>query len=305
MTVEQPRRCLLCGARGPFARLFSAGSHVLVRCECGLVFQDPQPDQVALEAAYYHDAAFSEALLSDLRPVTQRNAQEKLQLLGSAISPGMRLLDVGASSGAWLELAERHGARATGVEVGTTTAAAARERGLDMRSGTLEQVLPEFADEHFDLITYWDVLEHLPDPLTELEIARGLLAPGGRIAATFPNVEGLYPRLTYRLFGRRAGVWEYPELPVHLYDFSPRTAARMLERAGYELERARTFAIPFGFYRRTSLSPRRLGTGWRGRVIRAAFEALRVVVYPLARLADQGNAQFVLARHRLAQAGRP
>lgn len=303
MSAEQPRHCLLCGARAPFAPFFEADPYVLVRCECGLVFQDPQPDGEVLERAYYHDESFSEALLADLRPVTQRNAEEKLRLLRGAITPGMRVLDVGASSGAWLELAERQGARAIGVEIGAATAAAARERGFDMRSGTLEQVLPELSGERFDLITYWDVLEHLADPLGELELARQLLAPEGRIAATFPNVEGLYPSLSYRLFGNRTGVWEYPELPVHLYDFSPRTAARLLERAGYELERARTFAIPFGFYRATSLSRRRLGGGRRGRLLRAAFEALRVVAYPLAGLIDRGNGQFVLARRRAPQAG--
>ena len=301
MTAEASRACLLCGAQAPFAQLFESGPYVLVRCECGLVFQDPPPDRAALEQAYYHDESFSKALLGELRPITQRNARAKLRLLGGEISPGMRVLDVGASSGAWLELVECHGAHATGVEIGTATAAAARERGLDMRSGTLEEALPDLSGDRFDLITYWDVLEHLVDPLGELELAQRLLAPEGRIAATFPNVEGLYPRLSYWLLGQRTGVWEYPELPVHLYDFSPRTAARLLERAGYELERVRTFAIPFGFYRTTSLSPRRLGTGRRGRLLRVAFETLRIVVYPLAWLMDRGNAQFVLARQRTPQ----
>ncbi len=301
--MTDARDCLLCGACGPFPLLFEAEPYALVRCRCGLVFQDPQPDRATLARAYYHDESFSKALLAELRPITQRNAREKLRLLGDAIRPGMRVLDVGASSGAWLELAERHGARATGVEIGMATAAAARERGLDVRSGTLEQVFPEIAGERFDLITYWDVLEHLADPVGELELAQQLLAPGGRIAATFPNIEGLYPRLSYRLFGHRTGVWEYPELPVHLYDFSPGTAARLLERAGYELERTRTFAIPFGFYRATSLSRRRVGGGRRGRLLRAAFELLRVVIYPIARLIDRGNAQFVLARQRATQAG--
>ncbi len=138
------------------------------------------------------------------------------------------------------------------------------------------------------------MLEHLPDPRHELAIAARLLAPGGVVAATFPNVEGWYPRLTYRLLARRTGVWEYPELPVHLYDFAPSTARRLLERCGYSAHALETSATPFAFYRETSLSPARLGPGRRA-VLRLAFGALRVVVYPAARIADRGNALFVAA----------
>jgi SAM-dependent methyltransferase len=268
-----------------------------VRCDCGLVFQDPQPSAETLRDAYYHDEGFTEALFGELRELTLANARHKLERLrgAGALRPGMRLLDVGASSGAWLEVAAEAGIDGIGVELGAATAAGARERGLDVRTGTLADCLAGLEGERFDLITFWDVLEHLHDPRTELSLARDLLAPGGRVAATFPNVEGLYPRLTYRLFARRTGVWEYPELPVHLYDFAPGTARRLLAGGGFVVEAVRTFATPFAFYRSTSLSPERLGTGARSRLLRAAFGALRLGAYPVARLTDRGNALFVLA----------
>jgi SAM-dependent methyltransferase len=294
------RECIVCGQGPPFPALYSRDGFTLVRCPgCRLVFLDPQPGAELLERAYYHDEAFSRALMGELRQTTLERAREKLAHLraAGALRPGMRVLDVGASSGAWLEVAAEAGARsAIGVELGAGTAAAARARGLDVRTGTLEDVLPSLAGEQFDLITFWDVLEHLPDPRHELHLALGLLRPGGHLAATFPNVEGLYPRLTYRLFARRTGVWEYPELPVHFYDFSPVTARRLLERLGYEVEAIRTFATPYDFYRETSLSPQRTGAGRRRRALRAAFDAVHRVAYPVARLTDRGNAQFVLAR---------
>jgi SAM-dependent methyltransferase len=269
----------------------------MVRCRCGLVFQDPQPDDETLMNSYYHDQGFSDSLLGELRTITLRNAREKLARLrvADALAPGIRVLDVGASSGAWLEVAQDAGMQATGVELGEATAASARGRGLDVRTGTLEQALPGLEGERFDLITFWDVLEHLRDPRHELALAQRLLVPGGRVAASFPNVEGLYPRLTYRLLARRTGVWEYPELPVHLYDFAPRTARRLLERLGYAVDRIKSFGTPYGFYRSTSLSPERTGPGLRGRALRAAFEALHLTAYPIARLTDRGNALFVLA----------
>jgi SAM-dependent methyltransferase len=292
------RTCIICGARGPFAVRFQRDGFTLVRCGCGLVFQDPQPGPDALGRAYYHDGEFADALWGDLRETTLANARRKVDLLRDAGRDvaGLRLLDVGASSGAWLEVAAEGGAgAAVGVELGARTAARARDRGLDVRTGTLEQALAGLGDDRFDLITFWDVLEHLPDPRRELRLARGLLAPGGRVAATFPNVEGLYPSVTYRLLARRTGVWEYPELPVHLYDFAPRTARRLFAGAGYRVERIGTHAIPFGFYRSTSLAPERVGHGVRPGLLRAAFGGLRLVLYPLAGLADRGNALFVLA----------
>jgi SAM-dependent methyltransferase len=294
------RACIVCGSRGPFAPLYERHGHHLVRCTCGLVFQDPQPGEEVLAGAYYSDEEFAEALMSDLREITLSNARHKVELLEATSTlpvAGARALDVGASSGAWLEVAAgTAGLRATGVELGAATAAAARARGLDIRTGTLQEARPGLGDEPFDLITFWDVLEHLPDPRHELELARGLLVPGGTIAATFPNCEGLYPRLTYRAFARRTGIWEYPELPVHLYDFSPTTARSLLEHAGFEVLAIRTFPTPYGFYRSTSLSPERTGLGWRGRLLRAAFDVSHRVAYPLAKLLDRGNSMFIVAR---------
>lgn len=292
--------CIVCGQGPPFRPLYDRDGFFLVTCpSCTLVFQDPQPGPEILQQAYYHDEDFARALLGDLRATTLERAREKVPHLAATgvLKPGLRVLDVGASSGAWLEVAAEHGLHAVGVEIGAATAQGARDRGLDVRTGTLEEVLPQLADgEPFDLITFWDVLEHLPDPRAELRLARELLAPDGRIAATFPNVAGLYPRLTYRLFARRTGVWEYPELPVHLYDFSPRTARRLFQGQDLDVDTVRTFPTPYAFYASTSLSPQRIGPGRRRRALRAAFDVLHRVVYPVAARTDRGNSQFVLAR---------
>jgi SAM-dependent methyltransferase len=250
-----------------------------------------------LDASYYQDPEFSRMLLGPLREITLARAGEKLPLLAGlgVVRRGGRALDVGCSSGAWLEVVGEAGMRATGVEVGEQTAEDARRRGLDVRTGTLAQVAAELAGEHFDLITFWDVLEHLRDPREELALVAELLAPGGVVAATFPNIGGWYPRITYRLLGKPTGRWEYPELPVHLYDFSPATATRLLERVGFQVRAIKTLETPFEFYRETSLSISRLGGGRRAWAIRASYEALRVVVYPAARVCDRGNAMFAAA----------
>lgn len=297
--MSTTRRCLICARPAPFGQLYEFAGYRLVRCpSCRLVFQEPQPSQSVLDGSYYHDEDFAQALLGPLRAWTLDRAHDKLRLLRATVPDAQvgRVLDVGCSSGAWLEVAASQGWQATGVEIGEAVARGARERGLDVRTGTLADALPGLSPSSYDLITFWDVLEHLRDPGRELDLARQLLRPGGLIAATFPNVAGWYPRLTYGIFARWTGVWEYPELPVHLYDFSPATARRLFQNHGMSPVGTRTFSLPFDFYLSTTLARERLGRSRRARRLRLAFDALHRVVYPLARLADRENQVMIAGR---------
>ena len=295
--TDQNTECIVCSGRGPFPQLFANNGCTMVSCPtCGLVFQDPQPTDDDLAATYYHDEEWTKAMLGPLREKLQERAAEQVRRLRAAgIEPSGTLLDVGCAAGSFMTAARAAGWQATGVELGEATAAAARERGLDVRTGTLGDVMDEL-EGGYSLITFWDVLEHLRDPRRELALALGLLRPGGVVAATLPNVAGWYPQATYRLIARRTGRWEYPELPVHLYDFSPVTLRRLLAGAGFSDIEVRTFATPFWYYRGLSLSVGALGGRVRGRALRAAFELIHLPVYPAARLAHRENSQFVLAR---------
>jgi SAM-dependent methyltransferase len=270
----------------------------MVRCpRCRLVFQHPQASDEALADSYYHDEEWTRILRAEMRETMRKRAHQHLRFLESAgVRPTGKLLDVGASSGAFVAAAGEAGWQAAGVELGAATAAAARGDGLDVRTGTLADVAPSLSAGSFSVVTFWDVLEHLRDPRTELALTRDLLRPGGVLAATMPNVEGWYPLVTRSLIAQRTGHWEYPELPVHLFDFSPRTLALLLRRSGFTSVRARTYATPFWYFRKTRIAPDVLGTTWKGWVLRAGFELLRIPIYPIARLADRGNAQFVVAR---------
>jgi SAM-dependent methyltransferase len=292
--------CIACGASGPFEPFFSKHGFIMVRCpRCRLVFQDPQPDEETLAGTYYQDEEWTRLLRNEMRETMRRRALEQVEQLERAgVRPPGTLLDVGASAGAFVAAARDAGWDASGVELGVSTAAAAREDGLDVRTGTLADVAPSLAPRSLSLITFWDVLEHVPDPRRELALAHELLRPGGVVAATMPNVEGWYPRVTRALIARRTGHWEYPELPVHLFDFSPHTLRRLFEHGGYTSVRTRTYGTPFWYYRGTTLSPGTLGTTWKGWVLRAGFELLRLAIYPAARVADHGNAVFIAAQRR-------
>jgi len=297
--VADDRPCIVCGAQGRFAQFYRRDGFTMVRCpSCGLVFQEPQPTEADLAKTYYHDEEWTKMVLGPLRPKLIERASSQLEMLSeSGLHPaGGRLLDVGCSSGTFMMLAQRAGWKAVGVELGEVTAQAARDQGLDVRTGTLSDVVDELEPSSFSLITFWDVLEHVRDPRQELALAQRLLRPGGAIVATMPNVAGLYPQMTYRLIAQTTGSWEYPELPVHLYDFSPATIRRLLHTIGFSDVSVRTFATPFWYYRWTSISVGALGGRFRGRLLRTAFEVMHAVLYPVARRLDRENSQFAVAR---------
>jgi SAM-dependent methyltransferase len=137
-----------------------------------------------------------------------------------------RLLDVGCGFGSFVGLMRGRGWDAEGVDPSPAAVAAAREAGLPVRLGTLEDL--DAPDGAYDAVTLFYVLEHLPEPMKALKKINGLLKPGGtlllRVPHTTPIVRLLSP------FGAGAALYDPP---FHLYDFSPRVLARMLAEAGF------------------------------------------------------------------------
>ena len=112
-----------------------------------------------------------------------------------------------------------------GVEVNEYAANLAREQGLDVRLGTLEQA--HFPNDFFDVVTLWDVLEHLHDPAGCLQEIARILKPDGLLVIRVPNASGL----AARMFGR---YWAGFDAPRHLYVFTPATLAKLLALNHFE-----------------------------------------------------------------------
>ena len=112
--------------------------------------------------------------------------------LGAIIAPlvpeGANVLDVGCATGSLATLLrDVRGARVIGIEPDPVRAALAAERGIDVRVGVLSPEITQ-ALGVFDVVLYVDVLEHLIDPLGELANALPLIAPGGALIISVPNV---------------------------------------------------------------------------------------------------------------------
>jgi O-antigen biosynthesis protein len=150
---------------------------------------------------------------------------------------GQRCLDVGCGAGAF-GLALRHAgaAHVAGIELHAGAAALARER-LDVlvEGSVLDAPLPFTAGE-FDVIVFADVLEHLPDPDLALVRCLPLLAGGGTVVVSVPNM-----RFYLVLARLAADRWEYADHGVrdrtHLRIFTRRSLERLLTSHGLRIER--------------------------------------------------------------------
>lgn len=163
---------------------------------------------------------------------------EMLELLPAQVK---RLLDVGGGEGGFARaFALQRQGQAVLVEPGPLAAERARASGLQVIEGGIESVS---AAEHglFDAVSLLDVLEHLADPLTALRQARELLAPGGVLLLSVPNV-GYWPVLRDLMAGR----FDYQPVGIlcntHLRFFTASSLELLLQDAGFELLRLRRHA---------------------------------------------------------------
>jgi len=197
----------------------------VVKCRrCGLVYINPRPNAPDVLDDYQ---GVVDELYVEEREGRVLTFQRHLRPLERIAGPpdGKRLLDVGCHIGVFVEVAQQGGWDAQGVEPSRWAAEQAQSQGLKVVAGTL--ATSGLKDASFDVITLWDVIEHVPDPQGELCEVHRLLKPGGVVVIHTIDIESPFARL----MGRR---WPWL-MEMHLYYFAPRTLRRMLEEVGFEV----------------------------------------------------------------------
>jgi SAM-dependent methyltransferase len=154
-----------------------------------------------------------------------------LDLAGSA--QGRAVLDLGCGYGHFLAMAEREGWRVSGVEPAESVRTQALEQVRPFIHADLALIEPQ---AKFDLLTLWDVLEHLDDPFEELTRGRNLLKPAGTILVRVPDAR-VFCRLT-RGWPTRLALHPYLKLAhptnpeEHLHHFTPTALSLVAEKVG-------------------------------------------------------------------------
>jgi 2-polyprenyl-3-methyl-5-hydroxy-6-metoxy-1,4-benzoquinol methylase len=246
MTDDAPvaATCWLCGAPAVPSSPYDAVG--FARCTtCGFLFQ---PTRASAEAeARLYDAAYFDGY--DQRTggradgqghydlaVSQRASEASLRVkfVQQFSATNGSLLEIGAASGYFVAAAAAAGFTATGIEPSAPQAADARERGISVQAGTLDDIAS--SGEQFDVVCAWHVLEHLPVPRAAMQQVRSLVRPGGWLFLELPNVGSVA--------ALRGGTrWAHLDPEAHVAQYTPTQVARLLEGAGLEVVELETFSI--------------------------------------------------------------
>jgi len=230
--------CNLCGGmtHQPFCPQNGRG---LVQCmNCGLVFVGEQPPAEELYSLYsenyFHNDESGEVGYHDYikdEPNIRKTVNKRFNHIEQFVKGG-RMLDVGCAMGFFVDEAHKRGWQVEGLDVSKFAVEYVQERfGHTAYHGSLLDVdLPQGA---YDLVTMYDVIEHVPDPQGYMNAVGRLVKSGGIYELATPDVGSIPARMT----GKR---WiGYKLSDEHVYYFSIKTLTQMLDNAGFDVVHTR------------------------------------------------------------------
>jgi 2-polyprenyl-3-methyl-5-hydroxy-6-metoxy-1,4-benzoquinol methylase len=155
--------------------------------------------------------------------VKKRALNQKVQLLEKHQPNKGNLLDMGCGTGDFLQVAQQAGWQVQGIEPNEKAQKIAESKGATLISGT-----PAAADQTFDAITLWHVLEHLPNLELQIKELKRILKPTGTLLIAVPNYKS-FDAGYYKQF------WAAYDVPRHLWHFSKTSIDRLVEQEGMKV----------------------------------------------------------------------
>lgn len=228
-------KCTICETDSPF--LLKKDGYDLYRCpNCGLVFVYPQPqDNFLKEKVYSYESGYQSNKKGNYSEKPKDKKTEMTLDVLDDLEAEVVLLDVGCSNGEFMYYAESRGFTAYGVELNRRTAEIAREQGLNVYNGYLNDA--KYADEFFDVVYLGDVIEHVTSPHDLLKECKRVLKKGGLMVISTPNLDCTWSRMTFWLYKVFKIPWSSVTPPYHLHQFSSGNLYRLMRCYQFSMEK--------------------------------------------------------------------
>lgn len=226
--MKQHSHCLICNSTQLKVLVGYEKAH-LCRCNsCGFVFSKEIPTQEVLDN-YYRNYGVNQYL----SPITIKRYNELLDKF-EPFRKTNKIIDIGCGIGYFLEEAKKRGWEVYGTELSEKSAEICNSKGISTYHGFLDS--ENYVPEMFDVITSFEVIEHINYPLKELNHFNKILRQGGLVYITTPNFNSL---LRYRL-KEKYNIISYPE---HLSYYTPKTLTQVFQICGFSRLKIETTGI--------------------------------------------------------------
>ena len=183
---------------------------------CGLVQYDGPL------VPYYRDVIRSSKLSEPMMNFRRSQFQSVVEAVDSTASS---VFELGCGDGEYLDIFAELGLQTAGIEGSKTLSQGGRAKGHDVTTGFLtETAMPPEMVERFDIVSSFNFIEHLPDPLASLRELAGFLRPGGVALLEVPNYDMISE---FHLFN------EF--IPDHRFYFTQETFTALLSQAGFQV----------------------------------------------------------------------
>lgn len=222
------KQCVVCSSERihPMKGYEAAWLH---QCrDCGMVFSGRNPSLRELED-YYKGYGRNDYL----SPITVKRYHELLDQFES-VRKTNKLLDVGCGIGYFLDVAKERGWEVYGTEYTDKAIEICEAKGITMHKGVLNPA--HYSPESFDVITSFEVIEHINKPNPEIQNIASLLRTGGLFYVTTPNFNSL---LRYKL----KAAYNVIGWPEHLSYYTPSTLEHLMQRHGLKKKFIQTTGV--------------------------------------------------------------
>lgn len=216
--------------------LFKKNNYYFKKCvKCGLIFVDPLPGEPEVLKLYnksskaaYYEAADQEGILYAKK--MKLGFLKDLHAIN--FNSWQRILDIGCGGGFFLNAVREVFDELYGLEMSSELAEFVKKKwGIDIHIGEIQNI--NFSENYFDIITLYDVIEHVLHPDKLLNELHRILKPGGVVVVSTPNVNGLSTKIM-----KDKSLFLTP--PEHLYYFSPNSLTIFLEANGFRVRKVKT-----------------------------------------------------------------
>lgn len=229
MIKKTKLKCPICGGADT-SKYWVASGYRLSRCSsCSMVWDHAPLDNLELQ---YGENYFSNdnpkggyANYVEGMAINRKTFEDRIKKLEKILGRKGSLLDIGCALGDCVQIAEKRGWDAYGLELSEFAVKIAKKKKLKIFQGTLEESkLPK--DLRFDVVMMQDVIEHVRDPLAELRRIKKVLKPGGVVFLVTPDIGGLWHTIL-------RSSWYHYKQGEHIMYFSNKSLSKALELLGY------------------------------------------------------------------------